>query len=76
MYVLYHSLNRLVALNTNTPYAEVARRFFQRVSMDLQRANHRAFGRRSCVGGVGDKAMGARVLKWAGLLEEPKEENV
>jgi len=41
------SLNRLVAVNTNTPLGEVARRFWQRVSVDLQRANHRAFVKRT-----------------------------
>ena len=41
------SINRLVADNTDTPIQEVAGRFWQRVSMDLQRANHRAFRRRN-----------------------------
>jgi len=41
------SLNRLVAVNTNTPLGEVARRFWQRVSVDLQKANHRAFAKRA-----------------------------
>jgi hypothetical protein len=40
------SLNRMVAVNTNTPISEVAQRFWQRVSVDMQRANHRAFAKR------------------------------
>jgi hypothetical protein len=41
------SLNRLVANNTNTPLAEVAHRFWQRTSVDLQKANHRAWAKRA-----------------------------
>ena len=40
------SLNRMVAENQDTPYGEVATRFRQRISIDLQRAGHRAFSRR------------------------------
>ena len=40
------SLNRLVAVNTNTPLSEVAQRFWRRTSVDLQKANHRAFTKR------------------------------
>ena len=40
------SLNRMVAENHDTPYGEVATRFWQRLSIDLQRAGHRAFSRR------------------------------
>jgi hypothetical protein len=40
------SLNRMVAENQDTPYGEVATRFWQRLSIDLQRAGHRAFSRR------------------------------
>ena len=40
------SLNRLVAVNANTPLAEVARRFWQRTSVDLQKASHRALAKR------------------------------
>ena len=42
-----NSLNRLVANRTHTPYAAVARRFWQGLSMQLQPANHRAFVRRA-----------------------------
>ena len=45
------SLSRLVADNTHTPYGEVAQRLWQRISVDLQRAAHRAFARRA--GGKG-----------------------
>ena len=40
------SINRLVAVNTNTPTTEVARRFWQRVSVDMQNMNHRALAKR------------------------------
>ena len=40
------SLNRMVAENQDTPYGEVATRFWQRVSIDIQMAGHRAFARR------------------------------
>ena len=36
----------MVAENLDTPYGEVATRFWQRVSMDLQKAGHRFFSRR------------------------------
>ena len=39
-------LNQAVAENTDSPPGEIATRFWQRVSIDLQRAGHRAFGRR------------------------------
>ena len=40
------SLNRLVAVNTNASNSEVAQRFWQIVSVDLQKACHRAFSKR------------------------------
>ena len=40
------SINRLVAVNTNTPTSEVAQRFWQKMSVDMQKANHRAFVKR------------------------------
>ena len=40
-------INRQVAINTNTPPEEVARRLWERLSVDLQRAGHRAFARRT-----------------------------
>lgn len=50
-----HCLNRAVAnkTNPNTPIGEVANRFWQRVSIDLQRAMHRAFVRRVEAAGDG-----------------------
>ena len=49
-------LNRAVAENTNTPYGEVAQHFWQRLSIDIQRAGHRAYARRATHKGtnVGD----------------------
>ena len=43
------SLNQLVAVNTHTPHREVARRFWQRVSVDMHRSLHRAWARRTGV---------------------------
>ena len=39
-------INRQVAVNTNTPPEEVARRLWERLSVDFQRAGHRAFAKR------------------------------
>ena len=41
------SINRLVANNTNTPTSEVARRFWQKVSTEIQKSNHRSFAKRT-----------------------------
>ena len=41
------SLNQLVAVNTHTPHREVARRFWHRVSVDMQRSLHRAWARKT-----------------------------
>ena len=41
------SINRLVAQNTNTPNSEVARQFWQKISVEIQKANHRAFVKRT-----------------------------
>ncbi len=40
------SLNQVVASATDSPYGEVATRFWQRISIDIQRTGHRAFMRR------------------------------
>ena len=40
------SINRLVAVNTNTPISEVAQRFWQKMSVEMQKSNHRAFVKR------------------------------
>ena len=41
------SITKQVANNTNTPPGEVARRLWERLSVDLQGAGHRAFKRRA-----------------------------
>ena len=46
------SLNQLVAVNTNASNSEVAQRFWQTLSVDLQKANHRAFVKRVGLRGV------------------------
>ena len=33
------SINRLVAVNTNTPTTEVAQRYWQKMSVEMQKAN-------------------------------------
>ena len=43
------SLGRRVAVNTKTPFGEVAQRLWCRLSVDLQRAGHKAVARR-CAG--------------------------
>ena len=40
------SINRLVAVNTNTPTSEVAQRLWQKMSVEMQKSNHRAFTKR------------------------------
>ena len=54
-------LNRAVAENTNTPYGVVAQRFWQRISVDIQRAGHRALVRRCGWQG----SSGGDGLEWA-----------
>ena len=49
------SITKQVANNTNTPPGEVARRLWERLSVDLQRAGHRAFKRRA---GTREMALG------------------
>ena len=39
-------LNKIVAENTDTPETEVATSIWRRLSIDIQRAGHRAFSRR------------------------------
>ena len=41
------SLNQVVAANTDSSYGEIATRFWQRLSVDIQRCQHRAFVRRT-----------------------------
>ena len=47
------SLNQAVADNTDSPPSEIATRFWQRVSIDMQRMGHRAFVRRVVSGDDG-----------------------
>ena len=66
------SLNRMCAVNQSTPYGEVATRFWQRLSIDIQRAGHRAFIRRV----KGREEFGARgglerLVLGGSLLEMP-----
>ena len=42
-------IHRVVAEQTETPYGEVAQRFWQRLSVDIQRMGHRAYARRAGV---------------------------
>ena len=50
------SITKKVAINTNTPPGEVARRLWERLSVDLQRAGHRALKRRA---GTREMAVGS-----------------
>ena len=50
------SITKQVANNTNAPPGEVARRLWERLSVDLQRAGHRAFKRRA---GTREMALGS-----------------
>ena len=70
--ITLRSVNRLVAVNTNTPLGEVARRFWQRVSVDLQKANHRAFVKRAGhQGGCAVQSACVRFLKgWGASADE------
>ena len=61
------SLNQAVAASVDSPYGEVATRFWQRVSIDMQRCQHRAFVRRVVrVGGCEGPGVGAALgnLGW------------
>lgn len=53
-------LNRAVANNTNVPHSDVAQRFWQRISIDIQRAGHKAWVRRAVSGQSG----GGDGLRW------------
>eukprot|EP00973_Karenia_brevis_P080444 11161639-Karenia_brevis.AAC.1 len=44
--VVIRCLNKAVAVTLDSPESEVATRFWQRLSIDIQRAGHRAFVRR------------------------------
>ena len=65
------SLNQAVAAATDSPYGEVATRFWQRVSIDIQRCQHRALMRRIVKAGR-MQALGSGVaFGWLGGLEIP-----
>ena len=57
------SINRLVALNTNTPTSEVARWFWQKVSVEMQKMNHRAFVKRIPLGYEREESASSRYLR-------------
>ena len=62
--------NRLVAFNTGVPYGDVATRFWQRLSVDIQRNAQRALVRR-VAGRSGGRDGLERVVDGVVLLEEP-----
>ncbi len=67
----FWSLNQVVATAMDSPYGEVATRFWQRVSIDMQRSRHRAFMRR-VVAVDGSGGLGCRFALGAlGALELP-----
>ena len=73
---LLRCLNRRVADNTNTPIEEVARRFWQRMSIDMQRGMHRAMVRRTGMPQAGGGISRAfRMLQEAALLDEGTRNN-
>ena len=52
-------MNKVVALNTESPEGEVATLFWYRLGVDLQRSGHRAFARRVAkVMDTGDASLG------------------
>ena len=66
-------LNKLVAVNNDSRDGEIAPLFWQRLSIDIQRAGHRACARRlSHKGGFGDGGVGWGVRGGFGLLEAPR----
>jgi len=67
------SLNRLVAENTHTPLTEVAQRFWTRMSIDLQRANHRAWDRRVRATGFSGRGITGRAMALSLLQGAPGE---
>eukprot|EP00973_Karenia_brevis_P072594 10084297-Karenia_brevis.AAC.1 len=62
-------LNKAVASATDSPEGEIATLFWHRLAIDIQRAGHRAFARRTGWGGeMGDAFLG-RAFGGSGLLE-------
>ena len=68
--VVIKCLNRIVALNTGVPYGDVATRFWQRLSIDIQRHGHRALVRR-VTGNVGCRDGLSGIVEGVELLVEP-----
>ena len=66
------SINQLVAVKTHSPHREVARRLWQRMLVDLQRAMHRAWARRSGTRVVMVATRADRALAGAGVLAFPE----
>ena len=62
-------INRIVAQNTGVSVGDVATRFWQRVSVDMQRHMHRALVRRVNRNGGSSDGLG-RVVDGVALLEE------
>ena len=65
------SLNQVVAATTDSPHGEVATRFWQRVSIDMQRCQHRAFVRRVVGGDVSGASCSSIAFGSLGGLEIP-----
>ena len=69
---IIESLNKLVAVKTHTPHREVARRLWHRMSVDLQRALHRAWVRRVGTRVVSRATWAGRALAGADALTFPE----
>ena len=66
-------LNKLVAVNNDSREGEIAPLFWQRLSIDIQRAGHRAFARRLLHrDGVEEGGVGWGVRGGFGCLEAPR----
>ena len=57
-------------MDNGVPVGDVATRFWQRISVDIQRNMHRALVRRVCRNVGGRDGLG-RVIDGVALLEEP-----
>ena len=68
--VVLKCINRMVAQNRGVSVGDVAARFWQRVSVDMQRNMHRALVRRVARNVGGADGLG-RLVEGVALLEEP-----
>ena len=68
--VVLKCINRKVAQNRGVSVGDVATRFWQRVSVDMQRNMHRALVRRVANNVGGADGLG-RLVEGVALLEEP-----